>query len=211
MLNCLVGAVLGLVPTLAASLQANTLIATTDTSWRAIGPVGNLETQNITNVGLGWESSNAGWNTSLGYDDSDAAGWISAVFNGHPNIPNSIWSSDDHLTGPTPTYFRKEITINGTPTTGSFAFIVDDDVQLYVNGNLVFNDTNGLATFATGGINITASLISGVNLIAMKVHDQQGAEGIGGTITISYVPEPSTLLLALVGLSLATMFRRRRK
>src|SRR5512138_110012 len=43
--------------------------------WRTIAPVGNLEGLPISAVGLEWEAANVGWNTSLAFDDSSAAGW----------------------------------------------------------------------------------------------------------------------------------------
>jgi hypothetical protein len=209
MTGCLL--TLGLFSINSATSGAETFVVPTDTSWRAIGPVGSQEFQNITTVGLAWEGVNVGWNNSLAFDDSDSAGWGDAIFNGHSNIPNGIWPSGDSFTGPTPAYFRKKITINGPPTLGSVDFIVDDDVQIYVNGDLVFNDTNGLANLENG-INFTSSLTQGVNLIALKVHDQQGTEGFGGTFQISFVPEPSALGLAAFGfLAFAAWGWRRQK
>jgi hypothetical protein len=47
--------------------------------WRAIAPVGNLEGQPIASVGLAWEAAHPGWNDSLTFDDSNAAGWHAPV------------------------------------------------------------------------------------------------------------------------------------
>lgn len=47
----------------ASSLVAlgGAITASTDATWRANGPVGNLEGTPITSVGLAWESSAAFW------------------------------------------------------------------------------------------------------------------------------------------------------
>ncbi len=200
--------------TLSASRPAvaDSMTFMTDVTWRSIGPVGNLAGQNTQSVGGAWENANLTWNSSLDYDDSDAAGWGHAFFNGHTNIPNSIWPSGDSFSGPTPAYFRKIFTIPGTPTLGTVDFVVDDDVQMYVNGNLIFNDTDGLANFENGVL-FSSSLVPGENLIAMKAHDKQGTEGIGATFRISFepIPEPTALTLTAFGLlGLVARGRRRR-
>jgi hypothetical protein len=41
------------------------LVVETDPTWRAIGPVGNLQGRPITRVGQDWESMHEGWNTRL--------------------------------------------------------------------------------------------------------------------------------------------------
>jgi hypothetical protein len=51
--------------------------------------------------------------------------------------------------------------------------VVDDDVQIYINGQLVFNDQNGVATFIPV-TDVTGFLHPGPNLLAVKAHDSFG-------------------------------------
>jgi hypothetical protein len=166
-----------------------------DTTWRAIGPVGDLTGQGINNVGLAWEAAHVGWNNNVAFDDSDAAGWKFAIAVAHPISPlTRYWVDGTDTIGSSPAYFRKVINIPGTPQSGSLDFLVDDDAKVYVNGNLVINDSDSLATDFSG-INVGPYLNSGLNLIAVKAQDQQGARSINGQLTVTYVPEPSALLL----------------
>ena len=180
-----------------------------DTTWRAIGPVGDLTGQGINNVGLAWETSHAGWNTLLAFDDSDSAGWKNAIAVVHPNAPFiRYWVDGTETVGSSPAYFRKVFNVPGTPQTGTLDFGVDDDAKIYINGQLVFSESDSLATAFTG-LNITAYLTSGLNMIAVKAQDQQGAQSIDGQLNISYVPEPSALVLLSAAIA-AALFRRHR-
>ena len=180
-----------------------------DTSWRAIGPVGDLTGQGLNNVGLAWEASHVGWNTLVGFDDSDAAGWKNAISVVHPNPPfTRFWVDGTETVGSSPAYFRKTFTISGTPQSSSLKFNVDDDAKIYINGHLVFDDSNSLASDFTG-LNVTPYLNSGINLIAVKAQDQQGAQSIQGQLSITYVPEPSAILLAVVAFAALPTHRRR--
>ena len=55
--------------------RTNSPCANPGDGWRTIAPVGNLEGLPISHVGLDWEALNVGWNTSLTFDDTAAAGW----------------------------------------------------------------------------------------------------------------------------------------
>ena len=182
-----------------------------DTTWRAIGPVGDLTGQGINNVGLAWEASHVGWNSLIAFDDSDAAGWKYAISAVHQNPPViRYWVDGTDVIGSSPAYFRKAFNIAGVPVSGSLDFIVDDDAKIYVNGQLVFTDSDSLATIVND-INILPYLQSGMNLIAVKAQDQQGAQSINGLIELTYqVPEPATLLLFTVATLAAMSIRRRR-
>jgi hypothetical protein len=156
--------------------------------WRTIAPVGNLEGQPISAVGLEWEADNVGWNSSLTFDDSSAAGW-------HVPVPrdvsvlggtstNNIWSDGDDLSsGNTPVYFRKTFVLNLQPTFASFGTsipndfsnLADDDVQIYINGQPVYDDQDGVAT-QIPVTDVTRFLHPGPNLIAAKAHDSFGLE-----------------------------------
>jgi hypothetical protein len=174
-----------------------------NTTWRSIGPVGDLTGQGINNVGLAWEAANVGWNTSLAFDDSDGAGWANAIEVVHPNPPFlRYWFDGNETVGSSPVYFRKVFNLSGAPISGLLNFSVDDDAQVYVNGGLVLNDSNSLAT-TVNNLNVAPYLHSGFNLIAVKAQDQQGAQGIAGSLNITIVPEPSSFVLA--GIALVTV------
>lgn len=195
--------------------SADFQLATTvyvNTTWRTIGPVGDLTGGGINNVGLGWESANPGWNWSLAFDDSNSAGWSNAIEVVHPNPPLlRYWFDGTETVGSSPVYFRKEFEIEGDPISGMLSFTIDDDAQIYVNGVQVFNDSNGLAT-TVNGLNVLPYLNSGLNLIAVKAQDQQGGQGFAGNLQlVSNVPEPSSIVLAGFGLAAVTLVYRRRR
>jgi len=145
-------------------------IIETDPSWRAIGPVGQLEGVPINDVGLEWERVNRGWNSELAFDDSDAAGWRNAILN--DGEPTHIWVDGDGFGGSSPAYFRK--TIDLSPAESAWLHGgVDDDMQVYINGILILDDHDGSAT-GIPPINVTPFLHTGTNLIAVKAHDSFG-------------------------------------
>jgi hypothetical protein len=154
----------------ACVLTHGTESMTTDTTWRGIGPVGNQEGTPITSVGLDWEAANRGWNTSLTFDDSDAAGWKSCINNREPPY---IWVDGPYINGSSPSYYRKVFELSGTPTSGMLSFGVDDDAIIYINGQLAVSDTDGFSTDSSG-IDVTPLLVAGTNLIAVKAHDSCG-------------------------------------
>lgn len=181
---------------LAAPISIDT---TTPGSWLSFTP-GPDQSGNgsISSAGVAFESANVGWNTSVSYNDS---GWT--PFSGS-------WDN----VAPSPIYLRKEFTL-GTPTFGQISGSVDDDLMLWVNGNLVINDQNGVSS-SFGAINILPYLTSGSNLIAIKVHDSFGGQqsfSILGSVDATdavTVPEPATLALmglGLVGLRISTTRR----
>jgi len=156
---------------LATAARADTLTIVTGTnSWRAIGPVGNLEATPIDTVGLEWESTNAGWSTSLTYDDSDAAGWYLPVERGTDASFTYIWGNGPLYFGDTPVYFRRVFFVNGTPTSGLLDFRADDDAQIWINGQMVVDDNNNTATTVLDS-NVWQYLRPGLNLLAVKAHD----------------------------------------
>jgi len=154
------------------------LIIEGDTTWRAIGPFGNLEGTPIASVGEPWESDNVGWNFNLAFDDSNAAGWQNAIINrplcrDQGGVSDCIWVDGNNSNGSSPSYYRKTFEIDGTVVAGSLGFSVDDDAQVYINGNLVLDDQSGHADGAQF-IDVTPYLQNGTNLAAIKAHDSWG-------------------------------------
>jgi hypothetical protein len=173
--------------------------------WVAIAP-GPDATGNgtINTAGAAFEAANVGWNSSTTYDDSAWAPWSGG------------WLPADGSVSPF--YMRMEFTL-GTPTSGSFTSWFDDDGQVWVNGTLVTDDSDG----GTGGgpytTNILSALTTGDNVIAVKGHNTFGGGfgvlAFGGSVDSTsaiVVPEPSTLALcSMLGLlSLGVTGRRRR-
>jgi hypothetical protein len=182
--------------------------------WRAIAPVGNLAGQPLSAVGLGWEAAHVGWNTSLAFDDSDAAGWhppvVRDVIQYGATTTNSIWAGDPQGAGDTPGYFRKTFTLDSDPVVaqlgGTFfptdaSSVIDDDAQVYVNGALIYDDQDFFPTHFPL-TDVTAYLHAGQNLIAVKAQDSVGGdEHFSLTLRINPIPEPTTLLLLSVGVA----------
>jgi hypothetical protein len=209
--------------TLLGAAQASALPFTIATSadpadgWRSIAPVGNLEGQPLASVGLAWEAAHVGWNTSLGFDDSDAAGW-------HPPAPvpggtsNGIWADEEQFDADTPAYFRLAFTLDADPVMAWFGSSapadntngVDDDVQIYVNGTLLYDDQDGVATYIPI-VDVTPYLHAGENLLAIKAHDSYGLnQGFAIVLQGNTIPEPATALLVTTGvLGLAASRKRR--
>jgi hypothetical protein len=186
--------------------------------WRAIAPVGNLEGQPIASVGLAWEADHVGWNTSLGFDDSDAAGWHPPVPRTIHSVTNSIWADDPSISGDTPAYFRLAFTLESDPLVAwfgssgtNYANVIDDDAQIYVNGTLVYDDQDGEATFIPI-VNVTSYLHAGENLLAIKAHDTVGLfEHVSMVLQIDRpIPEPATALLRGLGLCAVAAARKPR-
>ena len=202
----------------AIASDANALTISTSSNpadgWRSIAPVGDLTGQPIDAVGLAWEADHVGWNTSITFDDSDAAGW-------HTPVPrdvsryggvatNNIWADDPQGSGDTPAYFRKTFTLDFEPASGHFggqlfpqdaSNVIDDDVLIYINGALVYEDRNGVS-HQIPFTDVTAFLQVGENLIAMKAHDVAGLdEHFSLRLEILPIPEPSPALLVALGLA----------
>jgi hypothetical protein len=212
---------LGVAPSTAAAVTISTSADPAD-GWRAIGPLGNLEGQPISEVGLDWEASKPGWNTSLAFDDSDAAGWNLPVprdvspYGG--TSTNNIWSDGEQGSGATPAYFRKIFTLDadaasaqfGSDLFEDFSNVIDDDAQIYINGILVYDDQDGEASFIPV-TDVTTYLHTGENLLAVKAHDSFGAdEHFSLNLEIQAIPEPTSVSLLALGLAGLALRRQRR-
>ena len=162
-----------------------------------------------------WLATNAapaaGWNTNPSFDTT---GWINA-FVITPDCANGadcIWY-DGQNSATQSAWLRTTFNVSGPVSTAVLVGGIDDDCQIYVNGNLAFNDTNGTAqTF--GPIDVSSYVVPGVNLIAVAVQDnpvfgQQHAfeaaltvTGAGPTVE---VPTLSPWMLGLLACALASI------
>lgn len=187
--------------------------------WRVIAPVGNLEGQPITAAGLDWEAANPDWNTSTLYDDSDTAGWHTPALRDESiygaTSHNNVWADAEGI-GETPAYFRKVFVLAVLPSAAwigssgvlDFSNVVDDDVRIYINGSLVFDDTDGFATFIPV-VDVTSHLREGDNLIAAKAHDSLGGnEHFSLALRVGAIPEPNALSLVLIAAAALAASRR---
>ena len=192
--------------------------------WRAIAPVGDLEGEPLSAVGLAWEADHVGWNTSITFDDSDAAGWQTPVPRDVSRYgllaTNTIWADDPQESGDTPAYFRKLFALDFEAASAHFggqAFpsdasnLIDDDAQIYINGLLVYDDQDGEAQFIPF-TDVTAYLHAGENLLAVKAHDSVGLdEHFALRLEIDPIPEPSPVLLVALGLAALSRRSTRRR
>ena len=208
----------GLVIILSSMNHANAadLQILTDTSWRAIGPLGNQAGIPINDVGSSWEIPYSGWNSDLNFDDSDNAGWRNAIpYPYSPCVPpaNAIWVDGTNGTdGSTPAYFRKKFFLDGIASSATLNLWVDDDAQAYINGTLVIDDHDNTA-YDSYQIDVTSRLVAGENLIAIKAQDSFGIyEGLCVDLQVDSVPEPSTVTMLVIGVFglLAYAWRRQK-
>jgi hypothetical protein len=160
----------------------------TDATWRATNP-----------------KPPVGWNTDVGFDDSDAAGWQFAVKDTKDN--NHIWfESIQSADGPANAWFRKVFTLDQPASGASGTFWLDDNGQVYINGQEIINDSGtGASTF-----NLTldpALFVVGDNLIAIHgvdISTPYHTVGVDMTVT---VPEPAGL--SVIGIAALLVGRRR--
>jgi hypothetical protein len=188
--------------------------------WRVIAPVGNLEGQPLTAAAvLEWEAANVGWNDSLGYDDSDAAGWHTPVARDESGygatLHNNVWADPEGV-GNTPAYFRRQFELPALPSAAwfgsnipnDFSNVVDDDAVIYINGFLVLNDMDQFATFMPV-TDVLAYLHTGTNLIAVRAHDGAGGnEHFSMLLQTAEVSEPDAQLLAVTAIAALLLSRR---
>ena len=154
----------------------------------------------------------ATWNTDPSFDTT---GWINAS----DNTPLCFQTADciwyDGTNSATQfAWLRKTFTISNPVSTAVLEGGIDDDCDIYVNGNLVFSDHNGTAQ-AFGPIDVAPFLVQGVNLIAVATEDNIPVYGPNHAFVavLTYVPavlpvEVPTLspwMLALLALALAAV------
>lgn len=121
----------------------------------------------------------SGW-FGLDYDDS---AWTNSVapsggqcdpnvigllINEHGALPMSYESTPWSIG-----YFRKIFYLPASPSSGTVRVVLDDDGDLYINGNLVISDHDGHVA-GISQADVSSYLESGKNVLALKVIDSAG-------------------------------------
>ena len=182
-------AVLLLFALASAPSWAAQMIIGSDSRWRAIAPVGNLEGKPIDQVGLEWEKANAGWNSDANFDDAKW-GWSAFPYPIPEGwAPRAMWTSGDGFTGGSPCYFRRVVEVPGKVVSATVtSLLADDDAILYINGKVALRDADG-TTKEAGPAEITSLVHAGKNLLAIKAQDSAGLkEELELRMTITYQP-----------------------
>jgi alpha-tubulin suppressor-like RCC1 family protein len=129
---------------------------TTDSTWKS-----------STTLNMGWEQS--------GFNDSswdNAKQVFVSPFNG---INNSIfiWSND--LTGqPNTAYLRKKFMVGNNVCSVRLSGVADDDMEVYINGSLIYSEINGGAGPDNLNFDITPYIIpNDSNVVAIKAINAQ--------------------------------------
>ena len=178
------------------SALGDTIQLRTDTTWRTIAGAVPVAPD---------------WNSSLSFDDSNAAGWTNSF---KSPIGDRIWNTSNLSSlSPANPRFRDVFDLYGPVSSCVGHFYFDDDATVWVNGVEVLNDTDGVAS-TFDNVALSPSLFrTGNNLIAVWGHNTVPPDNnIEVDLTLTIVPEPSVLSLLVGGalLSRVRAFPRRR-
>ncbi len=157
---------------------------------------------------------NAAWAGPL-----PGSSWVSYVQSGDPN-------ADGFVTVPNGTVvaFTDTFTITGTPLDGILNVLADDSTSVILNGVQLVAEANqsgngyatcsdstiGCLAITEGNVNLTGTLLSGVNTLEFDVAQRDGGSfGLDYAGTVNETPEPATF--SLLGLPLIALFLKKRK
>jgi hypothetical protein len=135
-----------------------------------------------------------GWNSDVGFNDSDAAGWESSF---KSPAGNNIWfRSNLSSEAPDQAWFRHVFFLTGNVLSAEGLFNFDDDGEAYINGVLVVIDT---ANSTTETLQLDPGLFrAGANLVALHGIDTRTPfNNVAVNMTVVTVPEPSATLLII--------------
>ena len=160
----------------------------------------------------------AGWNTNAGFDDS---AWANAAIQTGGPFPlgthstQRIWNTPTSVGASADVYFRKTFATAAAATSAIMDIAADDDIDLWVNGVQVINNSDCLASNILN-TNVQPQIVIGTNLIASHNHDCGGGQTFGlymDVVTPAAVPVmgPTGLLLVSCGLVLAAAYAIRRR
>lgn len=135
-------------------------LLTTNSQWKALAPVGNLEGSSFATAGIYWEVTHPGWNSNPDFDDSL---WAPAT-----PLGQSVWGPAPN----TPVYLRREFFLPGRVKQAWLIGSVDDDAIVYLNGWPEIAEVNGSYTEFLAIE--PKELRPGNNLFAVKAHDSFG-------------------------------------
>ena len=167
-----------------------------------------------------WLTTNAApaatWNTDPAFNTST---WINAnvVIPACQSGRDCIWF-DGQFSATGNAWFRKTFSLTDPVISAFLTGGVDDDADIFINGNQVLSDHSGQAS-NFGPLDIASFLVSGVNLIAVHAIDNIPVFGQNhafvALLTIdtrtNAVPIPGVLSLVLLGLGGLVVTRRPRR
>ncbi|GEA10690.1 hypothetical protein [Alteromonas sp. KUL49] len=150
------------------------------------------------------------WNSDAVFD---LTGWFNAVeVSSMGGGWLNIWSNDGtSVSGNTSIVARTVFTLTELPTIAELIGSFDDDGSIYVNGDLVYSDSNGFANDIASAIDVSSFLQTGTNVIAFYANNVQAPNAsarvqINGEFAAE-VSSPQSF--ALLGLALVLMGTRR--
>lgn len=127
-------------------------------------------------TGAGWKitgsmPSGTDWATQLNYDDRSWTPAVVIVPKKAGQDADSIWDVGPTVTsGSVKIYTRATFTLTGTVVTASLKFACNDDMEVWLNGTRLINDTNGLTTYELIS-DVAPQLVAGQNLVAASCGD----------------------------------------
>ena len=197
-------AALALAAAACAPAHAAALLAT-DTSWKVTTLAPSAGWQSVS----GLDTSSWEWATTL-YDVADYLGPTYSA--------KAIWTSGGQFSATeTAIWGHRVFNLAALPISASLEGGFDDDVDLWVNGNLVVSDHNGIAN-NVGVADLLPYLQLGDNVIAFAATDNYPVYGYNHAAWVQIdgqaapaIPEPQTYALMLAGLAATAVMARRRR